>query len=132
MENAIENCGENKEIIIDIGNMSTYFYIKMINSIDTSILDNNPHPVSYTHLKPRIGLVGEILVKFHPTANNQIVDIIEAEGGEAVMPDLIDFFQYCFYNTEYEHEHFDAKKTSVWLSLIHIYFKSCSCFSEFL
>lgn len=72
--------------------------------------------------KPRIGLVGEILVKFHPTANNQIVDIIEAEGGEAVMPDLIDFFQYCFYNTEYEHEHFDAKKTSVWLCHFAIWF----------
>ena len=63
--------------------------------------------------KPRVGLVGEILVKFHPTANNQIVEIIESEGGEAVMPDLIDFFQYCFYNTWYEHEHFDVKKSSV-------------------
>ena len=31
-------------------------------------------------VKPRVGLVGEILVKFHPTANNQIVDIIEKEG----------------------------------------------------
>ena len=48
--------------------------------------------------KPRVGLVGEILVKFHPTANNEIVDIIEKEGGEAVMPDLIDFFLYCFYS----------------------------------
>ena len=65
--------------------------------------------------KPRVGLVGEILVKFHPTANNQIVDIIEAEGGEAVMPDLIDFFQYCFYNTWYEHEHFDMSQQAVWL-----------------
>ncbi len=63
--------------------------------------------------KPRVGLVGEILVKFHPTANNQIVDLIEKEGGEAVMPDLIDFFQYCFYNAEFEHEHFDAKKSTV-------------------
>ena len=65
--------------------------------------------------KPRVGLVGEILVKFYPTANNQIVDIIEAEGGEAVMPDLIDFFQYCFYNTWYEHEHFDMSQQAVWL-----------------
>lgn len=65
--------------------------------------------------KPRVGLVGEILVKFHPTANNQIVDIIEAEGGEAVMPDLIDFFQYCFYNAWYEHEHFDMSQQAVWL-----------------
>lgn len=62
--------------------------------------------------KPRVGLVGEILVKFHPTANNQIVDIIESEGGEAVMPDLIDFFQYCFYNTDFENEHFHASKNS--------------------
>ena len=58
--------------------------------------------------KPRVGLVGEILVKFHPTANNQIVDIIEREGGEAVMPDLIDFFQYCFYSTTFERKHFNA------------------------
>ena len=63
--------------------------------------------------KPRVGLVGEILVKFHPTANNEIVDIIEREGGEAVMPDLIDFFQYCFYNTDFENKHFSASKKSV-------------------
>ena len=62
--------------------------------------------------KPRVGLVGEILVKFHPTANNQIVDIIEAEGGEAVMPDLIDFFQYGFYNSIYKHEHYEGKKST--------------------
>jgi predicted nucleotide-binding protein (sugar kinase/HSP70/actin superfamily) len=45
--------------------------------------------------KPRVGLVGEILVKFHPTANNDVVDVVEKEGAEAVMPDLIDFFLYC-------------------------------------
>ena len=42
--------------------------------------------------KPRVGVVGEILVKFHPTANNQVVDQIEAEGCEAVVPGLIEFF----------------------------------------
>lgn len=49
--------------------------------------------------KPKVGLVGEILVKFHPTANNSIVDIVEREGCEAVMPDLTDFILYCAYNT---------------------------------
>ncbi len=44
--------------------------------------------------KPRVGVVGEILVKFHPGANNGIVDLIEAEGAEAVMPDLFDFLLY--------------------------------------
>ena len=47
--------------------------------------------------KPKVGLVGEILVKFHPTANNNVVDIVESEGAEAVMPDLLDFFFYCAY-----------------------------------
>ncbi|WP_373899066.1 acyl-CoA dehydratase activase-related protein [Haloimpatiens sp. FM7315] len=51
--------------------------------------------------KPKVGLVGEILVKFHPTANNNIVDIIESEGAEAVMPDLTDFFLYCSYNYKF-------------------------------
>ncbi len=42
--------------------------------------------------KPKVGIVGEILVKFSPLANNRIVELLEAEGAEAVMPDLMDFF----------------------------------------
>ena len=45
-------------------------------------------------IKPRVGVVGEILVKFHPTANNQIVDVIEHEGCEAVVPGLTEFFLF--------------------------------------
>jgi predicted CoA-substrate-specific enzyme activase len=48
--------------------------------------------------RPRIGVVGEILVKFHPEANGKIVELIEAEGGEAVVPDLYDFLLYSSYN----------------------------------
>lgn len=54
--------------------------------------------------KPRVGIVGEILVKFLPTANNQIVDLLEREGAEAVMPDLLDFLLYCFYNSNFKAE----------------------------
>lgn len=54
--------------------------------------------------KVRVGVVGEILVKFHPTANNQIVKTIEAEGGEAVLPDLTDFFFYTFSTGIFRHE----------------------------
>ncbi|MCU7201737.1 2-hydroxyacyl-CoA dehydratase [Turicibacter sanguinis] len=50
--------------------------------------------------KPRVGLVGEILVKFHPTANNNVVELVEAEGAEAVVPGLIDFLLYCSYSKE--------------------------------
>jgi len=55
-------------------------------------------------IKPRVGLVGEILVKFHPDANNNVVDVIENEGAEAVMPDLIDFFLYCAYDANFKYK----------------------------
>ena len=55
--------------------------------------------------KPRVGIVGEILVKFLPSANNHLVDLLESEGAEAVMPDLLDFFMYCFYNSNYKYEY---------------------------
>ena len=54
--------------------------------------------------KPRVGVVGEILVKFHPTANNKIVETIEREGAECVMPDLADFFFYSFSTGIFRHE----------------------------
>lgn len=53
-------------------------------------------------IKPRVGLVGEILVKFHPDANNHVVEVIESEGAEAVMPDLIDFFLYTAYDANFK------------------------------
>ncbi|MCL2503436.1 MAG: acyl-CoA dehydratase activase-related protein [Coriobacteriia bacterium] len=44
--------------------------------------------------KPRVGIVGEILVKYHPDANNHVVDLIEAEGCEATVGDLMGFLIY--------------------------------------
>ena len=54
--------------------------------------------------KPRVGVVGEILVKFLPAANNHLVDLLESEGAEAVVPDLLDFLLYCFYNQNFKVE----------------------------
>ena len=52
--------------------------------------------------KPKVGIVGEILVKFAPAANNHLVELLESEGAEAVVPDLLDFMLYCFYNQIYK------------------------------
>ncbi|HPH55481.1 MAG TPA: acyl-CoA dehydratase activase-related protein [Smithella sp.] len=49
-------------------------------------------------VKPKVGIVGEILVKFHPGANNGIVKLLETEGAEVVMPDLMNFFLYSAYD----------------------------------
>jgi len=60
--------------------------------------------------KPKVGVVGEILVKFHPTANNDIVTLLEAEGCEAVVPDLLDFFLYSFYGANFRHDHLGGSR----------------------
>jgi len=54
--------------------------------------------------KPRVGVVGEILVKFHPVANNDIFGTIEREGAECVVPDLADFFFYTVSNGIFRHK----------------------------
>ncbi len=61
--------------------------------------------------KPKVGIVGEILVKFHPTANNDLVSLIEKEGAEAVVPDLLGFGLYSAYNSVQKHKYlgFSAK-----------------------
>ena len=62
--------------------------------------------------KPRVGVVGEIPVKFSPTGNNHLVELLEAEGAEAVVPDLLDFMLYCFYNQIYKAEHLGMSRKS--------------------
>lgn len=55
--------------------------------------------------KPRIGLVGEIYVKFHPIANNHIVKMIEEEGGEIIVSGLADFFFYGLLDDQFRHRY---------------------------
>ncbi len=66
--------------------------------------------------KPRVGIVGEILVKFLPAANNYLVELLEAEGAEAVCPDLIDFFLYSAYNSNFKARYLGKKKSSAHIS----------------
>jgi predicted nucleotide-binding protein (sugar kinase/HSP70/actin superfamily) len=48
--------------------------------------------------RPKVGIVGEILVKYHSGANERLVDLIESEGGEAVVSDLGNFLLYCLHD----------------------------------
>ena len=67
-----------------------------------------------------MGVVGEILVKYMPLANNHLVELLEREGAEAVVPDLLDFLNYSFYNNTYRAEFLGAKKSTDALSRLVI------------
>ena len=71
--------------------------------------------------KPRVGVVGEILVKFSPAGNNHLVELLESEGAEAVVPDLIDFLLYCFYNQIYKAKYLGNSKKAARVSALGIW-----------
>jgi predicted nucleotide-binding protein (sugar kinase/HSP70/actin superfamily) len=60
-----------------------------------------------------VAIVGEILVKYHPTANNNLQKVLEDEGAEVIMPELMDFFLYCAYNQIYKYEELSASRSSM-------------------
>lgn len=72
--------------------------------------------------RPRVGIVGEILVKYHANANERLVELIEEEGGEAVVPDMGNFLAYCLCDPIYSHKRLGgpllprlAGETGIWL-----------------
>lgn len=77
---------------------------KIIHAFDTVPLLNIK--------KPKVGVVGEILVKYSPTANNDIVRLLEAEGAEAVVPDIVGFMNYSLYNQIWKYENLGMSKQS--------------------
>ncbi len=60
--------------------------------------------------KPRIAVVGEILLKYHPTANNDIVNILEQGGVEALVPDLMDYILYTTFNVRFRYKYLAGTK----------------------
>ncbi len=75
---------------------------EIVKAFDTIEINNE--------VKPKVGIVGEILVKYHPTANNNIVDVLENEGAEVVVPELLDFFLYCCYNSKFKNRYLSGSK----------------------
>ncbi len=91
------------------GKHSFHQYKKLCQQI---VADFDALPIDESIRKPRVGIVGEILVKYMPLANNHVVDLLEKEGAEAVVPDLMDFMNYCLYNSNYKVAFLGARKSS--------------------
>lgn len=90
----------NKEMEVQLHSLSIAGFNRVLKG---AVKDFDSLPLR-PQKKARVGVVGEILVKFHPTANNEIIKTIEAEGAEAVLPDLTDFFFYTFSTGIFRHE----------------------------
>lgn len=78
-------------------------------------------PIHEDMKKPKVGVVGEILVKFLPSANNYLVELLEAEGAEAVVPDLLDFLMYCAYNSNFKARYLGKSRKSAKIANLAIW-----------
>ena len=50
--------------------------------------------VDMTNVKPKVGIVGEVLIKYHPFGNNYVADLLEKEGAEVILPDFMGFVKF--------------------------------------
>ncbi|MCQ2516916.1 MAG: acyl-CoA dehydratase activase-related protein [Saccharofermentans sp.] len=109
---AIKEC--LMSIGVDLDNMPTIHNYKKFINLAVSKFD--ALPLQDIPRKPRVGLVGEILVKFQPDANNNAIDVIEAEGCEGVLPGVLDFFLYCAYNPVWAATNIGRSKKSAFIN----------------
>ena len=79
-------------------------YFKFQRQIKAIVRDFDNLPIDETLWKPKVGVVGEILVKYHPVANNHLEKVLMDEGAEVVMPDFVDFFLYSAYDSIAAHK----------------------------
>ena len=98
-----------KRVIDFVSNNKVLSHAKYRKMCRDIIHDFDTLPIT-DERKPRVGIVGEILVKFLPAANNHLVELLEAEGAEAVVPDLTDFLLYCFYNNNFKEENLGTSR----------------------
>jgi len=108
----------NARAVAQLKSLSIRGYNRLVREI---VREFDELPLRKVH-KPRVGVVGEILVKFHPTANNDIFGTIEREGAECVVPDLADFLFYSFVNGVYKHQKLAFPKKAERMARLLVWF----------
>lgn len=78
--------------------------------------------------KPKVGIVGEIYVKYASIGNNNLEKFLIEQGAEINVPGVFGFLMYCFANGEYDHRYYGTKLSkkiynTVLLKLIEHYEK---------
>ena len=109
-----------KDVVRDGG------YFKFQRTVKQIIKEFDNIPIDETMWKPKVGIVGEILAKYHPVANNHIEKVLIEEGAEVVMPDFVDFFLYSAYDPIVKHRLLDGEKKAgffgrMFINIINFY-----------
>ena len=90
--------------------------VEFKNAIYEMVNDFEKIPLDTLLKKPKVGIVGEILIKYHPFGNNFVVDVLEREGAEVIVPDFMGFVKYFIMNKITMHNliHLEGKTASIY------------------
>lgn len=112
--------GETKKVLdkwmnhlISICNSPKFFFK---NYYYKKILEDFEGISKVSQDKVRVGIVGEIYMKYSPLGNNHLEDFLVEEGAEVVMSGVSDFMMYCLYNTQIDKALYGTKGKVVWLT----------------
>ena len=75
-----------------------------------------------SHAKPKVGVVGEIYIKYASLGNNHLEEFLVSQGAEVMVPGLYGFILYCFYNSLYDHELYNTPKKIALLNKFLIWY----------
>lgn len=103
----------NERVKINIQNGSFFEYKRNI----TNIIEDFSNIKTSSEKKVKVGIVGEILVKFSPFANNHLAEFIENEDGEVYTSSLMNFIKYCIFSDIFINERFKGKLSALKLKI---------------
>ena len=86
------------------------------------VVSFNNLPLDRSRKVVKVGIVGEIFVKFSPLGNNDLEEFLYSEGAEVSMAGLLDFCLYCIYNNVLDYKLYKKnKKTAIVFDLVYKY-----------
>ncbi len=75
-----------------------------------------------SHKKPKVGIVGEIYIKYAALGNNHLEDFLVSQDAEVMVPGLYGFMLYCFYNNIYDYEIYGKNKKMARISKLILWY----------
>lgn len=87
-----------------IAQMESPKFLRLKNNYKAMLKDFNAIPLEYPEKRIKVGIVGEIYLKYAPLGNNDLEKYLVSEGAEVVNSGLLDFCLYCVYNVIFDKE----------------------------
>lgn len=85
-------------------------YRALRKNINAIAKDFDSLTLDLSKAKPKVGIVGEIYVKYAPLGNNHLEDFLVSQDAEVMVPGLYGFILYCLYNSIYDYRFYKSSK----------------------